>query len=163
MPEWTLDVVDVVLSAIMMLCLASVRKDIDASDDKLEEAIRGMDATNRRIEAFNRAMAEMGAQLQNEVARLNAAVAQATPATGDDPDRYAGDGEVTCDRAAESMHAGWARAGRSPHYTTSYWVTNALKYLWRFPLKGGVEDLRKAEDCISRAIDGYEEAESDAR
>ena len=40
----------------------------------------------------------------------------------------------------------------------AYWWGCAFKYLWRWPLKNGVEDLRKAEECLSLLI---AEAEDD--
>lgn len=38
---------------------------------------------------------------------------------------------------------------------------NALKYLIRYELKGGIEDLRKALDYIERLVDLEEEAEDE--
>lgn len=35
----------------------------------------------------------------------------------------------------------------------AYWTATALKYLWRWERKNGVEDLRKAQRCIKFLID----------
>ncbi|WP_052241526.1 DUF3310 domain-containing protein [Berryella intestinalis] len=60
------------------------------------------------------------------------------------PAHYAGDGEVECKRAMESMLAGYA--GVAP--TAVYWAGAALKYLWRWPLKSGAQDVDKAIECL---------------
>lgn len=76
------------------------------------------------------------------------------------PAHYAGDGEVSCMRAMESMHAGWgvpamakfmSRPGAC--HSVAYLVTCAFKYLWRWPLKGGLQDLEKARRCLDYAIE----------
>lgn len=92
------------------------------------------------------------------------------------PAHYAGDGEVDCKRALNSMLAGYAKAAAFAEIRScgamdypviefdlhvmpaSYWCGAALKYLWRWPLKNGLEDLRKARECIDLAI---EEAEGE--
>lgn len=80
------------------------------------------------------------------------------------PAHYAGDGEVDCRRAMESMHAGWhilavgvAECGRL--HDVCYFVTCAFKYIWRWPGKGGLQDLRKARRCLDFAIERYERRE----
>lgn len=40
---------------------------------------------------------------------------------------------------------------------------NAMKYLWRHDLKGGIEDLKKARWYIDREIERVEKAQADAR
>ena len=42
-----------------------------------------------------------------------------------------------------------------------YWTGCALKYLWRWPFKNGLEDLRKSRQCIDYLI--AEVRESSAR
>lgn len=37
--------------------------------------------------------------------------------------------------------------------TKNYWWGCALKYIWRWPQKSGVEDLKKAKECIDRLIE----------
>ena len=64
----------------------------------------------------------------------------------DHPAHYAGDGEVDCMRAMRSAAEGWAEAGVSP--MALWWSLCAMKYLWRWPLKGGAEDVRKARQCL---------------
>ena len=68
------------------------------------------------------------------------------PTGGDDPARYAGDGKVSCADALRSMTSG--AGGLSP--MALWWWGCALKYLWRWPHKGGDGDLGKAADCIAR-------------
>lgn len=34
----------------------------------------------------------------------------------------------------------------------AYWWGTALKYLWRWPYKNGVQDLQKARECIDQLI-----------
>lgn len=71
-----------------------------------------------------------------------AAVAEHDPVTA--PAHYAGDGEVECKRALSSMLAGYAGASRA----ATYWAGCALKYLWRWPLKNGAQDIEKAIECL---------------
>lgn len=40
-----------------------------------------------------------------------------------------------------------------PDGAVSYWQGCALKYLWRWRNKGGVEDLRKAQRCIEYMVE----------
>ena len=64
------------------------------------------------------------------------------------PEHYKGDG-LTCARAMDSMCAGWERAEVSAN--AQYWGRCALKYLWRWPLKGQAEsDIAKAIDCLDK-------------
>lgn len=79
--------------------------------------------------------------------------------TDDNPEHYRGDCVVSCSRAMRSMLVGWetARDGGSVPLACAYWAVTAFKYLWRFPLKGAPkEDLVKAVDCASRALDEWE-------
>lgn len=78
--------------------------------------------------------------------------------TDENPGHYQGDGVVSCSRAMRSMLAGWeaTRDGGSVPLACVYWAVTAFKYLWRFPLKGAPEeDLTKAVDCVSRALEAY--------
>lgn len=60
------------------------------------------------------------------------------------PAHYAGDGKVEAKDALASMmsaaHVGGAAA---------YWWGCAMKYVWRWPNKGGVQDIDKAIQCLS--------------
>lgn len=67
------------------------------------------------------------------------------------PSHYAGDGKVECMDAMASMAAGYDRADVPA--AESYWCITALKYLWRWPLKNGRQDLLKARQCLEYAID----------
>lgn len=68
------------------------------------------------------------------------------------PAHYAGDGEVECKRAMRSMAAGYDRSLAYSAEAT-YWCITAFKYLWRWPLKNGLQDLRKARECIDQALE----------
>lgn len=78
------------------------------------------------------------------------------------PAHYAGDGEVDCKRAMESMHAGWIEGmleqAELPPNAPSVWyfLTCAFKYIWRFEGKNGLEDLKKARECLDIAIGEWE-------
>lgn len=70
------------------------------------------------------------------------------------PKHYAGDGVIECRRALSSMLA--------PADVTNqqaYWWGCAFKYLWRWPMKNGVEDLKKAKQCIDYLLKEYEQYE----
>lgn len=88
--------------------------------------------------------------------RLETAKLRANLGMGDEnPEHYKGDGIVSCARAMRSMLAGWGRGDDVP-FECAYWATCALKYLWRFPIKGRPrEDLMKAVDCANKALDAW--------
>lgn len=65
------------------------------------------------------------------------------------PAHYAGDGSIECMDAMRSMMS--AAPGRVEPICAMWWG-NAFKYLWRWPLKGGVEDLEKARQCIGYLV-----------
>ena len=68
------------------------------------------------------------------------------------PAHYAGDGRVPCMDAMRSMMTG---ADVTPNQ--AYWWGCAFKYLWRWHMKGGEQDVRKAKRCLEyllEAIDG---------
>ena len=66
------------------------------------------------------------------------------------PTHYSGDGHIECKDAMRSMLAGYDRADVKS--AVAYWLTTALKYIWRAPLKNGLQDLKKARECIDIAI-----------
>ena len=64
------------------------------------------------------------------------------------PKHYAGDGKVTC------MNAMWSMThGLSLNPLVAFWWLTAFKYLWRWPRKGGLEDLEKCKQSIDYLID----------
>lgn len=67
------------------------------------------------------------------------------------PRHYAGDGSVECMEAMRSMMSA-APDGKVKGAKT-YWWGCAFKYLWRWPLKNGPEDLMKAAQCIEYLLD----------
>ena len=80
------------------------------------------------------------------------------------PAHYAGNGKVACMDAIRSMLAGYARSLSMVGNTieAAYWSTCALKYIWRWPAKNGVQDLEKARQCIGYAIDALRPEDRDA-
>lgn len=62
------------------------------------------------------------------------------------PLHYAGDGI----EAKDAMRSMMAYAEVMP--IQAYWWGNAMKYLWRWPHKGGVQDLMKCKQCIDYLI-----------
>lgn len=68
------------------------------------------------------------------------------------PAHYAGHTGIECKTAMESM------LGTDAY--TAYMQGCAFKYLWRWRDKNGIEDLKKARECIDnviRAIEGDEQ------
>lgn len=61
------------------------------------------------------------------------------------PPHYAGDGKIDCMRAMESMLAGDAD---DVSYIETYWQASALKYIWRYSRKNGIQDIDKAIQCL---------------
>lgn len=70
------------------------------------------------------------------------------------PPHYRGDGDVTCSRAMESMtHGAYLVCRLSPMQV--WWWCCAFKYLWRWPRKGGREDLAKCMSCVQHLVDDF--------
>ena len=68
------------------------------------------------------------------------------------PFHYEGDGKISCMDAMKSMmHA----IDATPPMI--YWWGCAFKYLWRWPHKNEVQDLKKARQCIDYLIKEVEE------
>lgn len=65
------------------------------------------------------------------------------------PKHYQGDGTVDCSWAMESM---FVPVENKLDGSVFFWWGNAFKYLWRWPLKNGKEDLQKCERCIELLI-----------
>ena len=72
------------------------------------------------------------------------------------PRHYEGDGRITCKDAARSMMHGVNFCG--PFGVMAGWWFTAFRYIWRWPHKGGVEDLRKCRECLDIMIATIEEA-----
>ena len=70
------------------------------------------------------------------------------------PKHYAGDGTIECKHAMASMIQGWEENG-NVDYATAYWLTCAFKYLWRAPIKNGLEDINKAMECLCNAQESW--------
>lgn len=60
------------------------------------------------------------------------------------PKHYAGNGVIECKDALRSMLSADAQLDSE----TIYWWGCSLKYLWRWPLKNGIEDIDKAIQCL---------------
>ncbi len=79
-----------------------------------------------------------------------------------EPQRYLGDGQVTCARAMRSMFCGWDIGCGEGDTEAFFWAGTALKYIWRFPLKGHpAKDLEKAIDCLKRALKAWSAVEGE--
>lgn len=62
-----------------------------------------------------------------------------------DPAHYRGDGKIHCKDALRSMLAGY---GDEVSDVEAYWAGCALKYLWRWPGKNGLQDIDKGIQCL---------------
>lgn len=69
------------------------------------------------------------------------------------PAHYAGDGSVESMDALRSM---MGAEGLDVTPVQAFWWGNAFKYLWRWPLKNGTEDLRKCRQCIDYLLEEVE-------
>lgn len=69
------------------------------------------------------------------------------------PQHYAGDGNISCMDALRSMMSNIK--DMSP--VVIYWWGCAFKYLWRWPLKGGKQDIEKCLQCIKYMRDEMED------
>lgn len=73
------------------------------------------------------------------------------------PYHYDGNGSTKCADALSSMLAGYERGRAS--LAAAAWCAMAVKYVWRWPLKNRVQDLRKAVECLRHAIEEQESAD----
>lgn len=69
------------------------------------------------------------------------------------PAHYEGDGVTTCKVALASM------MHKSPLCSNEacYWWGCAFKYLWRWPYKDDLQDLKKCRECLDVLINHLEE------
>lgn len=65
------------------------------------------------------------------------------------PQHYAGDGHIECMDAMRSMMSG---AAYSLPPIAAYWWGCVFKYMWRWRRKSGLEDLKKARQCLDYLI-----------
>lgn len=68
------------------------------------------------------------------------------------PAHYAGDGRIEARDALASM-----MSATDVPPVAAYWWGCAMKYVWRWPRKGGVQDIDKAVQCLSElraAVEG---------
>lgn len=65
------------------------------------------------------------------------------------PEHYT-NGSIECIDALE--------AAMTPNEYKGYLRGNILKYVWRYPLKGGVQDLEKASWYLNRLIDAEKQS-----
>lgn len=64
------------------------------------------------------------------------------------PFHYSGDGNVECMDALKSMMHG---VKLDP--LKAYWWGCAFKYIWRWPLKNGKQDVLKCRQCLDYLLD----------
>lgn len=67
-----------------------------------------------------------------------------------DPLHYDGAHGVECKEAMANMidRVTDCKVGEDVTPTVVYWWACAFKYLWRWPFKNGIQDLRKCVECI---------------
>lgn len=79
------------------------------------------------------------------------------------PKHYIGDGYTTCKDAEGSMLSQCLVWGRDDllvgNMASHYWL-NAFEYLWRWPCKNGVEDLKKARHEIDLLLEELGEVDA---
>lgn len=73
------------------------------------------------------------------------------------PIHYSGDGKTDCMKAMRSMMT----YALLP-LIQAYWWGNAMKYLWRWPHKNGIQDLRKCRQCLDYLIREVNDEEATA-
>lgn len=67
------------------------------------------------------------------------------------PERYRGDGFITCSRAMKSALSMWPAAMALCSTMSVWWWCCAFKYLWRCAVKGAtLKDIDKAIDCLHK-------------
>lgn len=71
-----------------------------------------------------------------------------------EPDHYIGLGGLRCHEAQRAM--------LSPEEFAGYWVGNAVKYIWRWRKKNGIQDLKKAARCLRFLIEELDRGNVDA-
>lgn len=129
--------------------------------DALDEA---RDA-NDLIAALKEANAELAGEGEKGVggdSRFDPAAWMDAAEDSGEPQRYLGDGQVSCSRALRSMFCGWDIGCGCGDTESFFWAGQAFKYIWRFPLKGHpASDLKKAADCLRRAVDAWDAAGGD--
>ena len=68
------------------------------------------------------------------------------------PAHYAGDGVITCKHALKSMFT-----NANVTADMAYWWGCAFKYMWRWHLKNGLQDLEKCQECLDMLIQEVKE------
>lgn len=74
------------------------------------------------------------------------------------PAHYTGDGHIEAMAAMKSMMSVFERPELKGRYSpmSIYWLGCAFKYIWRWPLKNGLEDLKKCRQCLDYLIEELE-------
>lgn len=70
------------------------------------------------------------------------------------PDHYVG--PIECKDAMRSAMDAEKYSILRLHPMAAYWWGCAFKYIWRWPVKNGVEDLRKCCKCLEFLIEEIE-------
>jgi hypothetical protein len=65
-----------------------------------------------------------------------------------EPDHYIGNGGLRCHEAQRAM--------MTPQEYAGYWAGTAVKYIWRWRGKNGIQDLKKAKRCLEFLIEHLE-------
>lgn len=88
-------------------------------------------------------------QMGNTVWQFTCSPPRKNDAAVEHPEHYAGDGIECMDALASMMGAD----GLDVEPAQAFWWGNAFKYLWRWPLKNGKQDLEKAARCIEYLLE----------
>ena len=75
------------------------------------------------------------------------------------PKHYAGNGKIECKDALESML--YPTGITKP--IVNYWWGCAFKYLWRWPLKNGRQDIEKCIQCLEYLKEELEGLENETK
>ncbi len=121
------------------------------------DALEDLKDANELISELKEANAELADRADvADGGRFDAAAWLDAAENSGEPQRYLGDGQVTCSRALRSMFCGWDIGCGCGDTESFFWAATAFTYIWRFPLKDRpVKDLEKAIDCLRRAADAW--------
>lgn len=91
--------------------------------------------------------AEVAKAIAEEAYELGKTESGAIPDNVTAPIHYQGDGNIEAMDAMRSM-----TSNAELPAIQAYWWGCAFKYLWRWPHKNGIEDLRKCRQCLDYLI-----------
>lgn len=129
---------------------------------ELFDALDEVKDANDLVAALIEANDELAGASSEGDTRFNAGAWVDAAENSGEPQRYLGDGQVSCSRALRSMFCGWDIGCGCGDTESFFWAGQAFKYIWRFPLKGyPAKDLKKAIDCLKRALAAWSAVEGE--